>query len=251
LKRSRDLLAVSMAEMSDGLAMFDSQGYLVFCNQQYRNAFPLTGSFRQPGVHLRDILQEVLRTGEQVGIGPDEQNAWIETVIQSLRTGGEEEVKLSGGAWLHIRTRPASDGSALVVVSDATKIKSAEEVLRGITSQLRLMATTDSLTGLINRRALDGALETELARSARNRTTLALLMIDVDYFKAYNDRYGHQAGDECLRQVAQVLRGVVKRPADIAARYGGEEFVAVLSQMPSAKLSSWRTCHTREARRGS
>jgi diguanylate cyclase (GGDEF)-like protein len=99
-----------------------------------------------------------------------------------------------------------------------------------VTSQLRLMATTDSLTGLVNRRALDAALETELARSARNRTTLALLMIDVDYFKAYNDRYGHQAGDECLRQVAHVLRSVVKRPADIAARYGGEEFVAALPE---------------------
>jgi diguanylate cyclase (GGDEF)-like protein/PAS domain S-box-containing protein len=227
LERSRNELDYVLSGVSDGIAMFDAQGTLVYRNNQYRTLFPLTTETRRPGQHIRDILEDVLATGEQV-IPKGSERQWLETVVASLKQVSEEEIELFDGHWLHLRTRPTADGSALVVVSDVTKIKQAERALQGMTDQLKLLATTDGLTGLTNRRAFDDALERELARSRRTGEPLSLLLADVDRFKAYNDIYGHQAGDEVLRQVGACLKGALKRPGDVAARYGGEEFVAIL-----------------------
>ncbi|NWC91908.1 MULTISPECIES: sensor domain-containing diguanylate cyclase [unclassified Pseudomonas] len=90
------------------------------------------------------------------------------------------------------------------------------------------LASTDALTGLANRRTLDQRLRLEWERAQRSGEPLALLMIDVDHFKAFNDRHGHQGGDEALRNVARVIGGNIRRPADLAARYGGEEFAVIL-----------------------
>ncbi|GCB02761.1 sensor domain-containing diguanylate cyclase [Ralstonia sp. SET104] len=97
-----------------------------------------------------------------------------------------------------------------------------------IERQLQLLANTDSLTGLGTRRALDSVLDVEWRRANRHHTPMAVLMIDVDDFKQYNDRYGHAAGDTALRTMARCLNDSIKRPGDFAGRYGGEEFVAVL-----------------------
>lgn len=93
---------------------------------------------------------------------------------------------------------------------------------------LRKAAATDPLTGLANRRQFDAALEREWLRSQRTHSPIALLMIDLDYFKAYNDHFGHLMGDQCLQSVAHAIRSVVHRPTDVAARYGGEEFAVLL-----------------------
>lgn len=90
------------------------------------------------------------------------------------------------------------------------------------------LAATDALTGLANRRTLDQRLRLEWERAQRSGEPLALLMIDVDHFKAFNDRHGHQGGDEALRNVARVIGSNIRRPADLAARYGGEEFAVIL-----------------------
>jgi diguanylate cyclase (GGDEF)-like protein len=93
---------------------------------------------------------------------------------------------------------------------------------------LEELATTDELTGLANRRKFDDVLVFEWRRAERENTPFSLLMLDADFFKAYNDTYGHQAGDEVLRGIADCIRAGVKRPADLAARYGGEEFAVLL-----------------------
>lgn len=93
---------------------------------------------------------------------------------------------------------------------------------------LRDMAFLDGLTGVSNRRQFDERLPVEWGRAQRNGSALTLIMLDVDSFKAYNDHYGHQAGDDCLRQIAAVLKAELRRPADLVARYGGEEFVCLL-----------------------
>lgn len=105
------------------------------------------------------------------------------------------------------------------------------EVSRDLASanrELQRLSRQDGLTGIANRRYFDSYLSTELRRAARDRRPLSLILSDVDYFKAFNDFYGHQAGDGCLRQVAAALSSAGRRPADLAARYGGEEFALVL-----------------------
>lgn len=96
------------------------------------------------------------------------------------------------------------------------------------TDMLKRLAFKDGLTHLYNRRYLEDSLPKELALSRRNKSHLSVIMIDIDYFKHYNDTYGHLKGDECLQQVANAINDVVLRPTDIVARYGGEEFVCVL-----------------------
>lgn len=230
LMQDRNQLSYAMTEMADGLAMFDANADLVFCNDQYRLSFPLTWDLRRPGVNLRTILEAVVDTGEQVLPVNMPPQRWIASVLDDLHRDSEEEAQLYDGRWLHIRTRCTSDGHAMVVVSDVSKLKQAEVALLSAAEQLKLLADTDALTGLVNRRGFDKSLENEVARSARSRAPLSLLMIDVDHFKAYNDLYGHPAGDECLRRISACLRGTLKRPADIVARYGGEEFVAILPE---------------------
>jgi diguanylate cyclase (GGDEF)-like protein len=97
-------------------------------------------------------------------------------------------------------------------------------------TELAQMAATDSLTGLPNRRQLDQVMRQEWARAQRSGQPMALLMIDVDHFKAFNDRHGHNGGDEALRRVAQTFTETIRRPGDLAARYGGEEFLIILPE---------------------
>jgi diguanylate cyclase (GGDEF)-like protein len=113
---------------------------------------------------------------------------------------------------------------------EATRVKLLETSrdLAAANRELENLSRQDGLTGIANRRYFDSYLLTEIKRASRERQPIALILADVDYFKAYNDYYGHQAGDDCLRQVAGALRSVGKRPADLAARYGGEEFAIVL-----------------------
>lgn len=100
--------------------------------------------------------------------------------------------------------------------------------------RLARLSAQDSLTRLANRAALDSTLNLEFHRARRQRQPLALIMIDVDHFKAYNDHFGHQAGDDCLRRIAATLHAALRRPTDLAARYGGEEFCLIL---PGASVS--------------
>jgi two-component system, chemotaxis family, response regulator WspR len=108
---------------------------------------------------------------------------------------------------------------ALAALKHQLEVKNAE---------LQRLSTVDGLTGLANRRRFDEVLDQECRRARRENSPLALIMTDVDFFKKYNDSYGHQGGDECLRRVASVLAQAARRPADLAARYGGEEFALVL-----------------------
>lgn len=112
-------------------------------------------------------------------------------------------------------------------------LKLSEE-LKKANQKLEKMALVDGLTGISNRRLFDKTLKKELKRSRRENSTLSLIMIDIDNFKAYNDTYGHQEGDECLKKVAFVLDENAKRAADFAARYGGEEFAVILPDTDKA-----------------
>ncbi|MBD1927234.1 diguanylate cyclase [Trichocoleus sp. FACHB-90] len=106
--------------------------------------------------------------------------------------------------------------------------KKAEAALRQANLKLERLASIDGLTQLANRRRFDDYLSHEWKRATREQQPLSLILFDVDYFKRYNDCYGHQSGDDCLQQLAKAASRAVKRPADLVARYGGEEFAAIL-----------------------
>lgn len=136
---------------------------------------------------------------------------------------------------LHRMELLARVSSILALKEEMDRRKAREKELLEVRSQLeeanrRLaqQAILDPLTGIFNRRRFDETIETEWRRAIRDSHPLALILIDIDHFKAYNDTYGHQGGDDCLRNVAQALTGTISRPADLVARYGGEEFAAVL-----------------------
>jgi diguanylate cyclase (GGDEF)-like protein/PAS domain S-box-containing protein len=128
--------------------------------------------------------------------------------------------------WTEANTRLVRDPAtgepkeAVIVMRDITERKMLED-------KLSALALSDGLTGILNRRAFDEALEREWKRTLRDGSQISLLMIDIDHFKQFNDLYGHQAGDDCLRAVAAAVTGAV-RATDIVARYGGEEITVIL-----------------------
>jgi diguanylate cyclase (GGDEF)-like protein len=115
-------------------------------------------------------------------------------------------------------------------------------------SKLAALSATDGLTGIANRRRFDEALEVEWRRAGRSGEPIALAMLDVDLFKQYNDLYGHQAGDDCLRTIAQLFAAAARRPGDLAARYGGEEFafIAPMTDRAHAQLIAESICQLLE-----
>ncbi|HET7769688.1 MAG TPA: diguanylate cyclase [Chloroflexota bacterium] len=117
---------------------------------------------------------------------------------------------------------------AVFIAALSGRLRRTSAQLEQANETLLRLALLDGLTGLANRRAFDDFLAREWRRSARERVPVSLLMLDVDHFKALNDRFGHAVGDDALRRVADVVRGAAGRPGDLAARYGGEEFAVVL-----------------------
>jgi diguanylate cyclase (GGDEF)-like protein len=118
------------------------------------------------------------------------------------------------------------------------RVAERTDELQLLNHKLEALSTTDGLTGIANRRRFDEVLESEWSRAARLGQSLALAMLDIDWFKKYNDHYGHQAGDECLRSVARVLTSNVCRSGDMVARYGGEEFVFIAPMTDAANAQS-------------
>jgi diguanylate cyclase (GGDEF)-like protein len=106
------------------------------------------------------------------------------------------------------------------------------EQLQEANRELEELARTDSLTSIGNRGHFNRTLNVEWKRNAREKTPISLILCDVDYFKLYNDTYGHVNGDLCLKKIADILRKTAKRPGDLAARYGGEEFAVILPNTP-------------------
>jgi diguanylate cyclase (GGDEF)-like protein len=155
----------------------------------------------------------------------------------------QSESEILAGWWLAVIKMSCVVTFAIIVLAwggirmvRQIKVREAleDELRRARTSlqlhkvSLRALAESDGLTGLANRRLFESTLEREVARARRLDAPFALILADVDFFKKYNDRYGHVAGDDCLRKVAHAIAAGARRPTDLAARYGGEEFALIL-----------------------
>ncbi|WP_456640557.1 diguanylate cyclase [Bradyrhizobium sp. USDA 10063] len=159
----------------------------------------------------------------------------VQQTVAALRSGEAEEARIiyrtrhreKGEIWMETALRVTRDpkggeiNGVVAISRDMTTHKNLED-------ELAVLASSDGLTGLANRRHFDERLQAEWDRATREGTPISLLLADVDHFKKFNDQYGHQAGDACLRSVARALVEQAQRPADVAARYGGEEFALLL-----------------------
>lgn len=157
----------------------------------------------------------------------------FESFIAIVETGEPLEADfyypLGESSWYHFVAVKLGDGFA-ITVRDITARKKMELELQQANRELQLLTHLDGLTKIANRRCFDEFLAREWQRLSRTGQPLALLMLDVDYFKPYNDFYGHQGGDDCLIKIAQAVQKSVSRPADLVARYGGEELVITLPE---------------------
>jgi diguanylate cyclase (GGDEF)-like protein len=188
----------------------------------YTNLNPGTYTFRVRAANHRGVWSAEPATLSITITPPFWQRWWFRLSAALLVLGG-----LAGAyRW---RIRRLTHQQALLEQLVAARTAQLEESNR----KLEALSTTDGLTGVRNRRGFDAALAAEWRRAARTGQTLALIMLDVDHFKKYNDLYGHQAGDACLRRVAELITSHGRRTTDLVARYGGEEF-ALLSASTNA-----------------
>jgi diguanylate cyclase (GGDEF)-like protein/PAS domain S-box-containing protein len=129
-----------------------------------------------------------------------------------------------------VRNEDGTVNSLIGFMFDISERKKTEEKLATLQKELEILSFKDGLTGVANRRMFDSVMELEWANARRNNQPLSLIMIDIDYFKQYNDHYGHIQGDDCLKRVGKVLSSAATRSRDFLARYGGEEFILVLPE---------------------
>ncbi|WP_426453681.1 sensor domain-containing diguanylate cyclase [Paenibacillus sp. S-38] len=171
-------------------------------------------------IHPEDS-QHVILTHKKVW-----ESAEVESVAYRIRR------KDSSYLWVESKSRKVhseSEGETVVVVTrDISERKQTELALTEVNKKLQHQAEQDGLTQIPNRRLFDKTLRSEWRRAARTDSPLSMILIDIDYFKAYNDTFGHLSGDECLKRVAAILRDNLLRETDLAARFGGEEFAILL-----------------------
>lgn len=152
----------------------------------------------------------------------------IPIIFVTAKTDTEDILKGFAMGGVDYITKPFYPEVVLARVQTHLRVKKLIDTLEQHQKHLEELATHDGLTGLNNRRSFDDFLDREWKRSIREKSNMSLIMIDIDYFKKFNDTYGHQAGDDCLKKVSTVLSESLLRPSDLIARYGGEEFVVVL-----------------------
>lgn len=205
-----------------------------------------------PDLILLDIMMPGM-DGYQVCtmLKAEEATRPIPVIFITAMTSVEEEARgLEAGAIDYI-TKPISPPIVKIRVKNHLELKRQRDrleqlslELEGKNRQLEILARQDCLTGLANRRFFDEALNAEVKRAIRSGKPLSLILCDIDFFKPYNDHYGHLAGDDCLRIIGALLRRLFQRGGDLPARYGGEEFAVILPNTPadSAMLLSEALC---------
>jgi diguanylate cyclase (GGDEF)-like protein/hemerythrin-like metal-binding protein/PAS domain S-box-containing protein len=231
-KKKFETIATSSASWE---AWFDEKGIMVWTNDLVQM---ITGLTVEESYNKEDIMKSILISDEKEVLD-DKFKA-----VMEAKQGGSSEARITtkdgSCKWILINWRAVINENGhfkgyRTSVVDITDKKRAEIAAKELSEQLKKEkevaernSLTDGMTGLANRRYLDEQIMLEYFRMKRTGEKLSIIMLDVDFFKLYNDAYGHLQGDECLKMVAKVLKTTIKRATDIAARYGGEEFVVLL-----------------------
>ncbi len=214
---------------------------------------------QRPGLILMDVSMPVLDGYETARrIRATFSDDWVPIIFLSGSEDDQDLERAIAAGGDDYLVKPVSYVVLSAKIQAMCRIEQMRQRLLALTrqlatanSELERLSRQDALTGLANRRFFDFSLAAELARARRAQHPLALLMCDVDHFKAYNDTYGHLAGDECLQRIARVLKESCRRTSDLAARYGGEEFSLVLPATPldgAAILGEALRCAVRDLR---
>ncbi|WP_432451883.1 sensor domain-containing diguanylate cyclase [Agarivorans sp. QJM3NY_29] len=236
LGRQNNLIRTVFHSTPDPLGFIDDKGNFIGGNEPFAKMFGYTSDDLH-GKHLTEVLSEEQLEQHQ------QQNRQILETGKPLRY--EELVYLDDGhqIWYEVIKGPYLDDESgekgiIFITRDVTERKTTEQQLADAIMQLQELSFIDSLTQVANRRSFDEKLQQLWVTHRREGIELSLLLLDIDCFKQYNDNYGHQLGDDALRQVAKIISRSVKRGSDLVARYGGEEFAILLpnTSLDGAKI---------------
>ncbi len=231
-KQNYKIIALSTASWE---AWFDVDGSLKWTNDMIYN---ITGYTSEEASNFDDIFKTIISI-DKVGVFTQE----FKNILEKTSSGENEFLinhKILGERWILVSWRKIYDIDDKFIgyrcsSIDITEQKNAEFEATKLAKKLKhekeiaeKNSLVDSMTGLANRRYLEERIAYEHARMNRNWSSLSIVMLDVDFFKLYNDTYGHVQGDICLKRIATVLKSSIKRQTDLVARYGGEEFVVLL-----------------------
>ncbi len=228
LSQSKVLLSGVLNSSLDGVAVFecirDKWGKIIDFRWLVSNPVAtMTVGETKDSLEGKELYKQLNLTGH---LFEGLFNLFVQ-VVENCTVLNKEHYYKTDNAWFHIVAVKLNDGFAMTF-RDITERKQMEITLREVNEELERQANIDSLTQVSNRRRFDEYLTQEWSRCTREKEYLSLIFCDVDYFKLYNDAYGHQAGDRCLFEVAQGMELIIKRPADVVFRYGGEEFAVIL-----------------------
>ncbi len=232
-----DLLDGVLSAVRTGLIVFDAAERVVLWNRWIEHY-----ARRPPSAVLgrtfSDVFPDMRDSRTHVAVQEALRNNFASLISQTLNkapfplyaTAADADAGLRMQQAVHVMPLEIGDlpRHCLVQIGDVSMAVARERKLREITVELESQTLVDGLTGIANRRRFDLHLEDEFRRAKRTGAPLSLIMIDADYFKDYNDHYGHVRGDECLARIAAALGGVLHRSRDLVARYGGEEFAVIL-----------------------
>lgn len=244
-RRLRNRLRLLAEHSSDVIVLTDLDGHRLYVSPSVREMLGwepeefLRGSFRDlvPATHHETMEQQIDQLAAKVRgkatitfptRRADGRQLWVEARMKHFRDAGFLLLDDEQDRRLALNRGASGEEGFVVTLRDITRRRQAEQALENANRELASLVMQDALTGLGNRRHFDDMLARSWERCLQSRTPLAVILLDADFFKLYNDHYGHQQGDACLASVARTIRDNLRSDADCAARYGGEEFGLIL-----------------------